>query len=107
MLEELASRAFEVDVPWDRRGVGRAGAVQVDRLLVRVARGHGAVDVALGECLAALAAGDRSLRLGFAGMVDYAREVLGMAGRTALGLSRWRGSWRSVRCSGRRCGGGR
>ena len=88
MLEELAARAWEVDVPWDRRGVGAGGAVRVDRLLVRVARGHGAVDVALGECLAAMGAGDRSMRLGFAGLVDYAREVLGMAGRTALGLAR-------------------
>ena len=88
MLEELAARAWEIDVPWEPRGVGCGGAVKVDRLLVRVARGHGAVDVALGECLAAMGAGDRALRLGFAGLVDYAREVLGMAGRTALGLSR-------------------
>ncbi len=88
MLEELAARAWEIDVPWDRRGVGGGGAVHVDRLLVRVARGQGAVDVALGECLAAMGAGDRALRLGFAGLADYAREVLGMAGRTALGLSR-------------------
>ncbi|MBS1109267.1 MAG: endonuclease [Anaeromyxobacteraceae bacterium] len=88
MLEELAARAWEIDVPWEPRGVGCGGAVKVDRLLVRVARGHGAVDVALGECLAAMGAGDRALRLGFAGLVDYAREVLGMSGRTALGLSR-------------------
>ena len=88
MLEELAARAWEIEVPWDRRGVGGGAAVRVDRLLVRVARGHGAVDVALGECLAAVGAGDRTLRLGFAGLADYAREVLGMAGRTALGLAR-------------------
>ena len=88
MLQELAARAWEIEIPWDRRGVGGGGAVRVDRLLVRVARGHGAVDVALGECLAAMGAGDRALRLGFAGLVDYAREVLGMAGRTALGLAR-------------------
>ena len=88
MLEELAARAWEIEVPWDRRGVGGGAAVRVDRLLVRVARGHGAVDVALGECLAAMGAGDRALRLGFAGLADYAREVLGMAGRTALGLAR-------------------
>jgi hypothetical protein len=88
MLEELASRAWELEAPWDESGVGGGGAVRVDRLLARVARGHGAIDVALGECLAALGNGDRTLRLGFAGLGDYAREVLGMAPRTALALAR-------------------
>ncbi|MGA8891083.1 MAG: HNH endonuclease signature motif containing protein [Anaeromyxobacteraceae bacterium] len=88
MLEELASRAWELEAPWDESGIGGGGAVRVDRLLVRVARGHGAIDVALGECLAALGNGDRTLRLVFAGLGDYAREVLGMAPRTALALAR-------------------
>lgn len=88
MLEELALRAWEIDVPWDGPGPGRGAAAGIDRLLVRVARGHGAVDIALGECLAAMDVGDRALRLGLAGLVDYAREALGMAGRTALGLAR-------------------
>jgi len=88
MLEDLAGRAWEIEVPWEGPGPGRGGAVLVDRLLVRVARGHGAVDVALGECLAAMDSGDRALRLGYAGIADYAREVLGIAGRTALALAR-------------------
>ncbi len=88
MLEELAARAWEVRFPGvGAAGCGRATAEKVDRLLVRVARGQGAVEVALGECLAALALGERTLRLGFAGLADYAREVLGMSGRTALGLA--------------------
>ena len=88
MLERLAARAWEIEIPWDRGGGGGGAAVRVDRLLVRVARGHGALDVALGECLAAMAAGDRVLRLGFAGLGDYAREVLGIEARTALAMAR-------------------
>jgi hypothetical protein len=63
-------------------------AILLDRLLVRVARGHGALDVAIGEGLAALAVGDRSLRLGYSGIGDYARERLGIAAtRTAQGMA--------------------
>jgi len=88
MLEALAARAWRVEFPAGRRGAGADAAVHVDRLLVRVARGHGALDVALGECLAAMAAGDRVLRLGYAGLGDYAREVLGIEARTALAMAR-------------------
>ena len=88
MLEALAARAWQVELPAGRRGAGADAAVHVDRLLVRVARGHGALDVTLGECLAAMAAGDRVLRLGFAGLGDYAREVLGIEARTALAMAR-------------------
>ena len=66
---------------------GAAGPL-LDGLLTRVARGRGAVDVALGEGLAALAEGDRVLRLGFSGIGDYARERLGIAGRTAQAMAR-------------------
>ncbi len=88
MLEALAARAWQVEFPLGRRGAGSGTAVRVDRLLVRVARGHGALGVALGEGLAAMAAGDRALRLGFAGLGDYAREVLGIEARTALAMAR-------------------
>ena len=88
MLAELASRAWQVRFPVGRRGAEDGAAARIDRLLVRVARGHGALDVALGECLAAMAAGDRALRLGFAGLGDYAREVLGIEARTALAMAR-------------------
>ncbi len=66
---------------------GEAG-ILVDALLTRVARGHGALDVALGEALAALAEGDRVLRLGFSTVRDYARERLGIGGTAAQGLIR-------------------
>jgi hypothetical protein len=59
----------------------------LDRLLVRVARGHGALDVAIGEGLAALAVGDRALRLGYSSIGDYARERLGVSARTAQAMA--------------------
>lgn len=59
----------------------------LDRLLVRVARGRGAIDVALGECLAALSNGDRVLRLGYSGLGDYARERLDVQPRTAQAMA--------------------
>ena len=89
--EALAARAFELEpVPrFERAGVLRGeAALLLDRLLTRVARCHGALDVAVGEGLAALAVGARTLRLGFAGIGDYARERLGIAGRTAQDLAR-------------------
>jgi hypothetical protein len=58
----------------------------VDGLLARVARGRGALDVALAEGLAALAEGDRFLRLGYSCCADYARERLDVAARTAQAM---------------------
>jgi hypothetical protein len=60
----------------------------LDRLLVRVARGRGAIEVAMGEALAALSNGDRALQLGYASVGDYARERLDLAARTAQGMTR-------------------
>jgi len=85
-LESLAAaaNALEPPMPHERKWVLRSEAgILLDRLLVRCARGHGALDVAIGEGLAALAAGERVIRLGFSGIGDYARERLGIAGRTA------------------------
>ena len=90
-LEALAARAFALRPPWshERRSVLRSdAAVLLDRLLTRVARSRGALDVAVGERLAALAVGDRVLRLGFSGIGDYGRERLGMSGRMAQELAR-------------------
>jgi hypothetical protein len=50
---------------------------QADAALVRLARGGGAIDLAIGQALVALGEGDRLLELGFSRMVDYARESLG------------------------------
>jgi hypothetical protein len=60
----------------------------VDWLFARVARGRGALDVAIGEGLHALGQGDRTLRLGYAGVGDYARERLGIPASTAVKMAR-------------------
>src|SRR6266568_3187 len=90
-LEAVKARAFALRPPWshEREGVLRdEAAILLDRLLTRVARSRGALDVAVGERLAALAVGDRVLRLGFSGIGDYGRERLGMSGRMAQELAR-------------------
>ncbi|WP_242393945.1 HNH endonuclease signature motif containing protein [Anaeromyxobacter oryzisoli] len=84
--EALARAAWQLEppMPHERPHVLREeAALLVDGLLARVARGRGALDIALGEGLLALAQGDRTLRLGYSGIADYARERLGIAGRTA------------------------
>ncbi len=58
-------------------------ADRAERLLARLARARGAVDVAIGEGLAALSEGERLAVLCFSSVGDYARECLGIAGRTA------------------------
>ena len=87
----LAEAAWQLEqVPFEeRRHVlrGEAGLL-IDGLLTRVARGQGALEVSLAEGLAALSAGDRLLRLGYSCVGDYARERLGLAGRTAQALVR-------------------
>jgi len=60
----------------------------IDALLVRVARGRGAIDVAIGEALDELTVGDRKSRLGYSNIGDYAREVLGIAASTAYKMGR-------------------
>jgi hypothetical protein len=60
----------------------------LDGLLGRVARGRGALDVAVGDGLAALAAGDRVLRLGYSSVGDYAVERLGIQKSTAEKMAR-------------------
>jgi hypothetical protein len=90
-LGTLASAAWSLEpVPQhERKGLLRdEAALLLDGLLVRVARGRGALDVALGEGLAALSVGDRVLRLGFSCLGDYSRERLGVAGSTAAKMAR-------------------
>src|SRR3954471_21273182 len=55
----------------------------LDALLVRVARGKGALDVAVGEGLEVMGTGGRVFDLGFSGVGDYAREVFGIPASTA------------------------
>ncbi len=75
--------------PGERSGVMRPDAAAiVDGLLARVARGHGALDVAIGEQLDALSVGDHFLRLGYSSLGDYARERLGVSPTTARNLAK-------------------
>ena len=75
--------------PPDRRAIQRDGAaLQIHRPLVQVARCRGALDLAIGDRLAALTEGDRLLRLGFVSLGDYARERLQLPARRAQALAR-------------------
>jgi hypothetical protein len=90
-LDALAGEAWRLEPPppHERRSVLRAeAAALVDGLLARVARSRGALDVTIGEGLAALTAGDRLIQLGFSGIGDYGRELLGVETRTAQSMAR-------------------
>jgi hypothetical protein len=76
-LRHIASAAslLEWPLPRVRNEVERLALVRgIESVLVLVARGHGAIDVAIGERLDALSIGDRTLVLGYAGIGDYARR---------------------------------
>lgn len=90
-LEELAeaARSFVPPAPHERSSVHRSEAgFRLDRLLTRAARGRAALDVAIGEGLLALGDGHRTMRFGFAGIGDYARERLGIKASTAVKMAR-------------------
>ena len=59
----------------------------VERLLARSARAAGALEVAIGEGLAALTVGDRLISLGFSCLRDYARAILDLKERKAQALA--------------------
>src|SRR5512144_2629792 len=81
--------ALELPMPQERKDVlcSEAG-ILLDRLLAQRARRRGALDVAIGEYLAALAVGSRAMTFGYAGIGDYARERLGINARTAQKLAK-------------------
>jgi len=80
---------FEWPLPRERNEAVCADAARlIDRLLAPIARGRGALDVAIGEGLDLLSRGDRVLRLGYSGIGDYARERLGIAASTARKMAR-------------------
>lgn len=90
-LDAIAASAFALEPvpPHERKGILRDdAALLLDRLLVRVVRGRGALDLAVGESLAAMAVGDRVLRLGFSCLGDYARERMGISASTAEKMAR-------------------
>ncbi len=85
-LAALGKRAWPLlpVQPEDRRHLLRdEAALLIDELLVKVARGSGAIAVAMGECLDCLCTGDGPIRLGYTNLGDYAREELSLAPRTA------------------------
>jgi len=68
-LHKLASAAslLQWPLPRVRNEVERFSLVRaIETALVLVARGHGAIDLAIGERLDALSIGDRTLVLGYA-----------------------------------------
>src|SRR3954464_9710132 len=91
-LEALAKAAAILDWPLPRErdeAVCQEAARVIDALLVRVARGRGALDVAVGEALDVLGTGARVLDLGRSCIGDYAREQLGIAASTAQKMVRF------------------
>jgi 5-methylcytosine-specific restriction endonuclease McrA len=76
--------------PAELRALVYAGETDSDaceRLLAQVARVEGALDLEIGDGLAALSLGDRLIRLGFSSLGDYAREVLDIEERTAQAMA--------------------
>src|SRR3954462_8764711 len=71
-LDAIASAAWALEppMPHERKWVLRSEAgILLDKLLARYARGRGALEVAIGDGLAAMATGDRIVKLGFSGIV--------------------------------------
>jgi hypothetical protein len=96
-FEELAAEAWSATMPlrheWSTVLRTEAGTL-LDRLLTRVARGHGALEVAIGEGLLVLHDRRRTMEFGYAGIGDYARERLGIKASTALKMARLAGRLR-------------
>jgi len=68
--------------------VARRFAHGLHTVLVDVASGRGALDISIGEGLAALNVGLRVLDLGYSNIHDYAREELGINASTAAKMER-------------------
>ncbi|HEY7724561.1 MAG TPA: HNH endonuclease signature motif containing protein [Anaeromyxobacteraceae bacterium] len=67
---------------------GGEASIPIDRLLTSLARGREALDLAIGEGLAALADGDGLMPLGYSKLSDYARDCLGLPASTARAMAR-------------------
>jgi hypothetical protein len=90
-LEELAAAAWSMPPPssHQRNTLLRSeAAMPLDRLLTCVARREAALDVAIGEGLRTLHAGRHTMRFGYAGIGDYARERLGINASSAVKMAR-------------------
>jgi len=83
-VESALVAVLEAPMPEERRDVRRSEAgILLDRLLATRARRKAAYEVAIGECLAAMSVGTRTLTFGHVSIGDYARERLGLNARTA------------------------
>ena len=103
-ITELA-RTLEPPAPYELAGLRRdEAAYLLDGLLVRVAHARGALDVAMGELLADLDSGGRLIALGYSGIADYGREVLGLKDSTARNFARLARARASGPCSEPRSG---
>jgi len=92
LLDAVRPAAFILEWPLERERneqVCAELARLVDALIVCVARGRGALEVAFGEGLDALSVGDRLLQLGYTNVGDYARERFGIAASTAVKMARF------------------
>ena len=92
MLEALRPVAFIFEWPVKRERDEQLCdeiARLVDTVIVCLAQGRGALDVAIGEALDALSVGDRILQLGYTNIGDYARERFGIAASTAVKMARF------------------
>src|ERR671927_309628 len=88
---ESVARLLELPLPRgrDQRTCWELSRI-VDGVLTNVARGHGALELAIGECLEALAVGDRVFDVGgYCNVPDYARERHGVPASTAVKLMRF------------------
>jgi hypothetical protein len=66
---------------------GDVEADRIEALAASAARSRGALDLALGDGLAAMCRGERLIQLGYSCLGDYAREVLGILERTAQDMA--------------------
>jgi len=75
-LDAIAAEAWALEPPISgRRGLlGHEAAIHVDRLLTRIARGRGALDIAIGEGLLALGIGDRTLEDGLEPLMELLEQ---------------------------------
>lgn len=90
-LDALAGVAWMFPWPMGRERderVGRDVAYLVDALLAQLSRGRGALEISIGEGLAALDVGHRAMVLGYSNTGDYAREELGINAGTAVKMAR-------------------
>src|SRR5512140_3397144 len=90
-VPDASLASLEPCAPRELRALVHAGendSDAVERLLVRLARLEGAVDLAIGGGLAAMTEGSRLVSLGFSCLEDYARETLDIKGRRAQAMAR-------------------